>query len=359
MDNAETNGTAQQPLEQEAHPTADVIPHPEQSFQLVLRNNIEQQEEHHLQGTAHNNGRQNNLAQALLNNLQRLLNSQRVQVHYSASHEGGIPILNLTLAIPGMTTTFHLPGTVQTLEQELQGTGLPAPEHRPSLMAIKPPVTKVYQRRRSKIINNAPNSPDRVHIFTAPATPQQDRKRKMDTPVTEETLRRSLRKIKLNDGFKTQPVNAPHPVTRSKVAKMAAQKLGNKAKKGKGCSNSESCNMLLLPNLISDVEFPGLSDVANNKEQPYPPIPVSQLQVVATERCGLLPSEVAVGRLLGTDEHDDGQQQTQEQTAIVLYGSEAWLCNLPRECPRARNCNFGTLAFPELAVPFVMNWLSR
>lgn len=43
--------------------------------------------------------------------------------------------------------------------------------------------------------------------------------------------------------------------------------------------------------------------------------------MVATERCGLLPSEVTVGLLLGTEGGQD--EQTQHGQQLVLYGLQA------------------------------------
>lgn len=51
------------------------------------------------------------LSQFLLNNLQHLLNSPQFPVQYNSSRAEGSPMVHLTLAIPSITTTFHLPGT--------------------------------------------------------------------------------------------------------------------------------------------------------------------------------------------------------------------------------------------------------
>lgn len=200
-------------------------------------------------------------------------------MQYSTTHNEEGPVLHLTLAIPGMTTTFHLPGTtsVQLTEEPDIDMGAIITQHARAQF-IKPAVKKVYRRRQLKLNENRATQQDKSGIFTTPTAEQKGKKkRKLDTPISEETVRRSLRKIRDNNGYKAQPQmpSALHPMTRSRVKALATQKAVVKARKLRHSLNS--CSKLTLPNLVSDVEFPGLSDIINNDNQPYPPISISEL----------------------------------------------------------------------------------
>lgn len=224
------------------------------------------------------------MAHTLINSLQQILNSQQVQVQYRSTEEQGNPMIHLTLRVPGLVTTFQLPGTIQQQHTtphhratitEAASTGLP----HMATWANKPPVTRTYYRRWPRINKDRTSHEPALGIFQPKQvlTPQQPVKRKLDTPVSEEKFRRSLRKLKQNDGFKANSAGTEHPMTRSRVKALAARTTASKKKTSRSRVISETTSKLHLPNLVSDAEFPGLSDIANNASHTYPPISVAEL----------------------------------------------------------------------------------
>lgn len=122
-------------------------------------------------------------------------------------------------------------------------------------------------------------------------------------------MRRSKRVVAVTDGYKLQYNESVGPVTRSKAKLCNSKTAAAKAKPEK----------ILLPDLISDVEFPGSVDIEKLNGEIYLEISASKLQIIATGRCGINPSEVTPELLVDTKAQveEDSSQQCQ----VVIHGS--------------------------------------
>lgn len=87
--------------------------------------------------------------------------------------------------------------------------------------------------------------------------------------------------IETTDGYKAD--YSAGPVTRSKAKNaqhlQVNQQMSNKKRDKARATSGTNPDKLVFPNIISDVEFPGLSDVSMDNCK-YPEISVSELQNV-------------------------------------------------------------------------------
>lgn len=86
--------------------------------------------------------------------------------------------------------------------------------------------------------------------------------------MSDENLRRSARFTKASKGYKATYDEVPTRIaTRSKTkAKKHTLTQGTRSKSDRIPAKGNS----LCPNIFSDIEFPGLSNLANNNTSPYP-----------------------------------------------------------------------------------------
>ncbi|CAO2141331.1 unnamed protein product [Urochloa humidicola] len=162
----------------------------------------------------------------------------------------------------------------------------------------KPPIKHTYYRKaRSKTQQNnqaQQQNPEANQMSNRDKTESRKRKAAPTTPVTVRTLRRSTRLQLINKGCRS--TRSTDPVKQNTRA----------TKKKKITNQSTIAGKLLLPptNLAND--FPSLDEL-NNRIDPYPEISVTQIQEVATNRCGLTPLEVTPELLLARNDERTSQ----------------------------------------------------
>lgn len=145
-------------------------------------------------------------------------------------------MVHLTLAMPGITTTFHLPGTMQQqpIDQhpqlvidEAETNGLQPL----TIWANKPAITRTYCRRRirpKKDRTEEPQSAQGVFTHNPSPSPQLHSKREPDALESEVMHGHSTRKRLENAGYRAQPTNIEPPQTRSRVKALAGRGLMGK-----------------------------------------------------------------------------------------------------------------------------------
>lgn len=173
-------------------------------------------------------------------------------------------------------------------------------------------ITKVYHRRRVKIQSrdNIPSTEQELQpvfgnggkedmVQTPLSGKQTLRKRERMPPLSDDKLRRSTRIVETTDGCKMKHItDSTGPVTRSRAKlKTNTPSQGTRSRSKANAVRNADDSLAPLPNLLSDVEFPGLKDL---EETQYPEISASVLQRVAVERCGINPAEVPVELLLAS-----------------------------------------------------------
>jgi hypothetical protein len=176
---------------------------------------------------------------------------------------------------------------------------LPAPKNRePVLTGNNQLITKTYSRRRFKI-KRGPKPVTADPIFGIPQEHQLTDKqpasaKRLPTPASEDSLRRSKRRAMINGGYKPQGLNKGKAKA---LGRKYAAVLGGKAQ----CF------------IIPQIEFPDLAEIDKwiSKGLAYPHIPTHELQKVAVQACGLLAEEVAGQLGLNAGVMEPGKKQDQ------------------------------------------------
>jgi hypothetical protein len=232
--------------------------------------------------------------QALLTSMYHLLKS--AQIGFTAVIEQG-KCSDLTVHWKGFPeVTFSVKPENNHYPKVMQ---LPAPKNRePVLTGNNQLITKTYSRRRFKI-KRGPKPVTADPIFGIPQEHQlTDRQsasaKRLPTPASENSLRRSKRRAMINGGYKPQGLNKGKPKA---LGRKPTAVLGGKA----------------LCFVIPQIEFPDLAEIDKwiSKGLAYPHIPTHELQKVAVQACGILAEEVAGQQGLNAGVMEPGKEQDQ------------------------------------------------
>jgi hypothetical protein len=162
-------------------------------------------------------------------------------------------------------------------------------------------IRHIYRHRKDS--NNRAVKNDIITLFdvsqSIPGLAKGKRVAEHEPAISDSGLHRSPRIQKLTDGCKfateSRSCSCCKDVTHTKKKVTA--------KTGRSRFN------IRLPIIAADISFPSMDDLLNHSDKPYLEIPVAELQIVATDLCGMPPEEVTTELLLkeGDTEATDSQ----------------------------------------------------